>query len=271
MAEDDRRLSDEEEQEVEERSPPTAKVVHAAVSKQGTDELERPIRSLLWSGIAAGIAIMASVTAQAALGRGLPDAPWKESVTALGYTVGFLIVILGRMQLFTEHTTVAVLPLAREMSWKNLKRTARLWAAVFAGNMLGAAAVAALVAYGKVQSDEMLKGMLEVSSKLLEKAPLEMMLQGIPAGFLIASVAWIRSAADDSSFWIIVGITWVIGAAGFTHVVAGAAEAFLLFWHGDAGIGWVLGGFIIPAFIGNVVGGTGLFAMLAHAQVKEEI
>jgi len=269
--EDGRELSKEEEQEVEERSPPTAKVVHAAVSKQGEDELERPIGSLIWSGIAAGIAIMASVTAQAAIGRGLPDAPWRESVAALGYTVGFLIVILGRMQLFTEHTMVAVLPLAREPNARNFKRTARLWTAVFAGNLIGAAAVSALVAYGRVQSEEMLHAMTEVASKLLEKAPLDMMLQGIPAGFLIASVAWIRSAADDSSFWIILAITWVIGAAGFTHVIAGAAEAFLLLWAGKASLGWVLYGFLIPAFAGNVIGGTGLFAALAHAQVKGEI
>jgi formate/nitrite transporter FocA (FNT family) len=270
MAEAEPQLSEEEE-EVAERSPPTAKVVHAAVSKQGEDELDRPIKSLLWWGIAAGIAIMASVTAQAALAKGLPEAPWKESFTALGYSVGFLIVILGRMQLFTEHTTVAVLPLARDMTWANFRRTARLWAAVFIGNVIGAAAAAALVVYGKVQSEELLHGMVKVSSKLLEKAPLEMMLQGIPAGFLIASVAWIRSAADDSSFWIVLAITWVIGAGGFTHVVAGAAEAFLLLWHGEATGGWVLYGFLVPAFVGNVIGGTGLFAMLAHAQVKDEI
>ena len=271
MAEPDRQLSDAEEQEIEERSPPTAKVVHAAVAKQGEDELDRPVRSLLWSGIAAGIAIMASVTAQAAIERGLPDAPWRESVAAFGYAIGFVIVILGRMQLFTEHTMVAVLPLAREPNGANLKRTARLWTAVFIGNLIGAAAVAALVVHGRVQSHEMLTAMTEVASKLLEKTPLETMLQGIPAGFLIASVAWIRSAADDSSFWIVLAITWVIGAAGFTHVVAGAAEAFLLLWQGDAGIGWVLYGFIIPAFAGNVIGGTGLFAMLAHAQVREEM
>jgi formate/nitrite transporter FocA (FNT family) len=271
MAEDAPPLSEAEEREIEERSPPTAKVVHAAVSKQGDDELDRPAGSLFWSGLAAGIAIMASVSAQAALHQRLPDAPWRELVAGFGYCLGFMIVILGRMQLFTEHTMVAVLPLMRERTARNFRRTGRLWAIVLAGNIVGAAAIAAACIHLELQSVELTRAMLEVSSKLLDKSPAEMMLQGIPAGFLIASVAWIRSAADDSSFWIVIALTYPIAICGFTHVIAGAAEAFLLLWAGQAGLGWVVGGFLVPAFVGNVIGGTGLFAMLAHAQVKEEI
>ena len=272
MAEDrEPHLSEEESQEVGERSPPKAKVVHAAVVRQGEDELERPVASLFWSGLAAGIAMMASVSAQAALHKGLPDAPWRELVAGFGYCLGFLIVILGRMQLFTEHTTVAVLPLMRERTAANLRRTLRLWGIVFVGNLVGAAAIAAACIYLRLQSHEMTDAMIDVSAKLLDKGPLEMMLQGIPAGFLIASVAWIRSAADDSSFWIVIVLTYAIAICGFTHVIAGACEAFLLLWSGNADAGWLLGTFLLPALAGNIIGGTGLFAMLAHAQVKEEI
>jgi formate-nitrite transporter family protein len=271
MADEPPPLSEAEEREVEERSPPQAKVVHAAVAKQGEDELDRPTGSLFWSGLAAGIAIMASVAMQGALHQRLPDAPWRELVAGFGYPLGFMIVILGRMQLFTEHTMVAVLPLAREPNGRNFKRVARLWTVVFAGNVIGAALIAAAAIHLHLQSRELTGAMVEVSAKLLEKSPGELFAQAIPAGFLIASVAWIRSAADDSSFWIVLILTYAIAICGFTHVVAGAAEAFLLLWAGKAGIGWVLGGFLLPALAGNIVGGTGLFAMLAHAQVKEEI
>jgi formate/nitrite transporter FocA (FNT family) len=272
MADEDQpHLSEAENREVDDRSPPKAKVVHAAVVKQGEDELERPLGSLFWSGTAAGIAIMASVSAQAALHMRLPDAPWRELVAGFGYCLGFVIVILGRMQLFTEHTTVAVLPLMRERTMANLKRTLRLWSIVFFGNVVGAALIAAACIYLKFQSQEMTDAMLDVSAKLFDKGPLEMMLQAIPAGFLIASVAWIRSAADGSSFWIILILTYAIAICGFTHVIAGAAEAFLLLWSGNADWGWVLGTFLAPALVGNIIGGTGLFAMLAHAQVKQEI
>ena len=271
MADDQPPLSEAEQREIEERSPPKAKVVHAAVAQQGEDELDRPMASLFWSGVAAGIGIMGSVWAEAALRLHLPPSPGRDAVAGLGYTLGFLIVILGRMQLFTEHTMVAVLPLARKPSRRNFARVARLWSAVLAGNLAGAAAISALAIYAHVQSLELTGAMLDLSARLLAKSPGELLLQGIPAGFLIASVAWIRSAADDSSFWIVLALTWPIALCGFTHVIAGGAEAFLLLWSGAAGIGWVTTGFLLPALAGNIIGGTGLFALLAHAQVKEEI
>jgi formate/nitrite transporter FocA (FNT family) len=271
MADEVPPLSEAEEREIEERSPPQAKIVHAAVAKQGEDELDRPLGSLFWSGLAAGIAIMASVAMQGSLHHRLPDSPWRELVAAFGYPLGFMIVILGRMQLFTEQTMVAVLPLARDPNARNFGRVARLWTVVFTGNLFGSALIAAAAIHLHLQSKALTAAMLEVSSKLLEKGPVEHLAQAIPAGFLIASVAWIRSAADDSSFWIVLILTYAIGIGGFTHVIAGAAEAFLLLWAGKAGIGWFLGGFLVPALAGNIVGGTGLFAMLAHAQVKKEI
>jgi len=271
MADDPPPLSEAQEKEVEERSAPEAKIVHAAVSRQGEDELSRPLGSLFWSGLAAGIAMMASVAAQGAFHYRLPDAAWRELVGGLGYSLGFMIVILGRMQLFTEQTMVAVLPLARETTARNFGRVSRLWSVVFAGNLVGAAAISAAGFYFHLQSPELTRAMVEVSSKLLEKTPVELFAQAIPAGFLIASVAWIRTAADDSGFWIVLVITYAIAIGGFTHVIAGAVEAFLLLWAGKAGIGWVIGGFLLPALAGNIVGGTGLFAMLAHAQVKDEI
>lgn len=271
MAEEPPPLSEAEQREIEERSPPKAKVVHAAVAQQGEDELDRPVGSLFWSGVAAGFGIMGSVWAEGALYLHLPPTPWRDAIAGLGYSLGFLIVILGRMQLFTEHTMVAILPLARDPSRRNFGRVARLWSAVLLGNFAGVAAVSALAVFGHVQSSALTGAMLDLSARLLAKSPGELLLQGIPAGFLIASVAWIRSAADDSSFWIVLALTYPIALAGFTHVVAGGAEAFLLLWSGNAGIGWVIFGFLLPALAGNIVGGTGLFALLAHAQVKQEI
>jgi formate/nitrite transporter FocA (FNT family) len=271
MDDEPTKLTEQEQAEVEEHSAPAARVVHAAVSKQGDDELDRPASSLLWSAVAAGIAIMASVSVSGALHHYLPEAPWREAVVAWGYPVGFLIVVLGRMQLFTEQTIVAILPLARETDLANLARVARLWIIVFFGNMAGAAAVAALVAFGRVQSPEVLAGMISVSAKLLERNGFETLMQAIPAGFIIASVAWIRSAENQTAFWVVLVLTLAISLCGFAHVVAGAAEAFLLMWSGAASLGWVVSGFILPALLGNIIGGTLLFAFLAHAQVSQEI
>jgi formate/nitrite transporter FocA (FNT family) len=271
MADDESNLTEDEKQKVEENSPPAAKVIHAAVTKQGDEELDRPLGSLFCSAVAAGIAIMTSLWTSGALHHYAPEAPWKEAIVALGYPFGFLVVVLGRMQLFTEQTVVAILPLAREKTAHNFMRVARLWSVVFLGNVVGTVFMAALAAYAHLQSNEVLGGMLAVAGKLREHTPLETLTLAIPAGFIMASVAWIRSAEDQFGFWVVVALTAAIGLGGFTHVVVGSAEAWLLLWKGEAGFGWLLGSFLLPALVGNVIGGTGLFALLAHAQVRQEI
>jgi formate/nitrite transporter FocA (FNT family) len=265
------RDEEQERRQVEQHSAPPARVVHTVVAEQGEEELGRPVSSLFWSGIAAGVAIMASVSLSGAFDHYLPQAGWRELIVELGYPLGFLIIIIGRLQLFTEQTIVAVLPFAKEPSWHNLARVARLWTVVLLGNLLGSLGVAALVVFGRVQPTEVLSGMIAVSAKLLSKTPLEVFLHGIPAGFLIASIAWIRSAQTESGFWVIIAVTYAIAACGFAHVVVGTAETGLLLWSGAADIGWALGTFIIPALAGNIIGGTGLFAVLAHAQAKDEV
>ncbi|MFC7478144.1 formate/nitrite transporter family protein [Dankookia sp. GCM10030260] len=98
-----------------------------------------------------------------------------------------------------------------------------------------------------------------------------MLLQSIPAGFLVASVAWIRAGAAHSEFWITLVLTYAIALGDSTHVVAGAAKAFLLVFDGQISVAQALGAIILPALIDNIFGGTGLFALLAHAQVRQEL
>ena len=265
-------LTAAEREDVKELAAPRSPVIHEVVRRQGEEELRRPLGSLFWSGIAGGVTIMASVIAEGALLQKLPAAlPWREVVADLGYSLGFLMVILGRMQLFTEQTIVTVLPVMAAPGWRKLGATGSLWAIVFLANMLGACAAAAINTFFHLMGPELLAAMLEVSGKLLRKTPLELLAQGIPAGFLIASVAWIRAGMTDGEFWIILALTYAIALGDFTHVVAGAAEAFLLVFDGQASLGQALGGIILPALVGNVIGGTGLFALLAYAQVRQEL
>jgi formate-nitrite transporter family protein len=241
------------------------------VRQQGEDELNRPNSSLFWSGIAAGITIMASVMAQGALRQKLPDAPWREVVSGIGYSVGFLMVILSRMQLFTEQTIVTVLPVMAASSWPKLWGMARLWTIVFAANMIGTFVTAAVNAKLRLVSPDLLASMLAVSAPLLHKSPLDVLAQAVPAGFIIASVAWIRAAITNGEFWVVLTLTYVIALGEFTHVIAGSAETFLLLFAERIEVAAALGNIIAPALIGNVIGGTGLFALLAHAQVRQEL
>ncbi len=264
-------LSAEEVESVAKRKSGNAKVVHEVIRLQGDEELDRPALSLLSSGFAAGVSICASVLAEAFLKQRLPDAEWTHLVIDLGYTVGFIIAILGNLQLFTENTITVVLPVATHPSRGNFARLARLWALAILANLAGTLGVMALLANGWLVDPPQLDAAVAVASPLLDHGVVTTLLRGIPAGFLIASIAWILPNARGSEFWVVFLITYVVAIGGMSHVVAGSAEAWLLWLTGKASFGWAVGGFILPALAGNIIGGTGLFAVLAHGQVREEI
>ena len=264
-------LNQAERETVEKRKSPAARVVHEVIRQQGIEELERPTASLLWSGVAAGVVIWLSLIAQAALMLRLPDSPWKPAIASLGYSVGFVVVILGRLQLFTESTIVAVLPLATNISWSNFARTLRLWGLVFAANMAGTLAVAAIIPHTGLITGDQISAMLEISSHLKDMSALDAFQRGIPAGFILATIAWLLPNARGQEIWVVTLLTYIISLASFSHVIAGSAEAWLLATTGQASFGFALFGFILPALAGNIIGGSGLFAVLAHAQVRSEL
>ena len=117
-------ISEQEVEDVEEMSSPRTPVIYEVVRRLGDEEMERPATSLWWSGVAAGLSISFSLLAQAILQAHLPDAPWRPLVSGFGYCVGFLMVVLGNQQLFTESTITVVLPVFKDLSWKSLWRMA---------------------------------------------------------------------------------------------------------------------------------------------------
>lgn len=265
-------MADEQtDNNVEDLKAANARDLHRAVTEEGEAEMSRPLRSLFWSALAAGIAISASLMTEGALRARLPDTPARDLLTALGYPVGFLLVILGRMQLFTESTITAMLPLVARPSREGLWRTLRLWGIVLGANLIGSALSAAAIAWGWPGDQAVRAGMIATSTKILELSPLATFLNAVPAGFFIAIIAWSLPNARDQAFLVIFAITYVIGIAGFSHSVVGSNEAFVIVFTGEAGPVRVLAGFLLPAILGNLVGGAGLFSVLAHAQVSEEM
>ena len=86
------------------------RLVYQIIRIEGEEELARPLRSLIWAGIAAGMLISFSVLGEAILRTHLPDTPSRYVFENFGYSFGFLLVILGRLQLFTENTITTVFP-----------------------------------------------------------------------------------------------------------------------------------------------------------------
>ena len=249
-----------------------AKTVYEVIQHEGEKEMRRPVNSLWWSGFAAGLAISSSLVAQGMLHVVLPEGGWQLPLEKFGYCVGFIIVILGRMQLFTENTITPVLPIMANFSLGSLNEMLKLWAIVLAANVAGTFVAAAFVTFVGFATTEQLTVFHEISRHaILSKAPLETLLLAIPAGFYVAVLVWMLPSSKGFEVWIIIIMTYLIAIGEFAHVVVGSVEVFLLLLDGQVGVVHAFGGYLLPALAGNIIGGTALFSLLAYAQVREEI
>ncbi|WP_298860223.1 formate/nitrite transporter family protein [uncultured Sulfitobacter sp.] len=247
------------------------KLIFEVIRRDGVEELERPKLSLMWSGVAAGIMISLSVLGEAIFRTYLPDAQWSYLVENLGYSFGFLVVILGRMQLFTENTITTVLPLMQEPTPSMLGRVATLWGIVLLANVVGAFAAAYGFAHTSAIPTELLPAIEELSRHATGFAPMEAFQRAIPAGILVAAIVWMLPESDGFGFFVILVFTWMIAAGDFTHIVAGSVEMAFLMVQGLLPLNEALFSFFLPVLAGNILGGTLIFALLAFGQVRHEL
>lgn len=249
----------------------SAKDIYEIIRADGEEELGRPALSLVWSGVAAGILISFSVLGEAILRAYLPDTGWRYLVENLGYSLGFLLVILGRMQLFTENTITTVLPLVHRRDLGSFLSTIRLWSIVLVTNVIGAAVAAWFIAQSGVFEEGVMAAITELSRHATGFAPMEGFLRAIPAGVLVAAIVWMLPSQPGGEVAVIVLFTWLIAAGDFTHIIAGSVEMWVLLWQGTLSATQAVCGFFLPVLAGNIVGGTLIFALLAWVQVKEEV
>src|SRR3954468_5619607 len=130
-------LTHQQREEVESQSRPNAALIHETIRAEGVSELERTAAALLLSGLAAGLSMGFSLVVQGELHANLPAGSARVLIGPLGYTIGFLIVVLGRQQLFTENTLTPILPLLHNRDLPTFGRVARLWALVLTANIAG--------------------------------------------------------------------------------------------------------------------------------------
>jgi formate-nitrite transporter family protein len=265
------RAENREIEAIEHQSSPATPIIYEIVRRMGDEEMARPAISLWWSGIAAGMSISFSLLAQSVFLTHLPDTDWRHLVVSLGYPVGFLMVVLSRQQLFTENTLTAVLPVIAKFSRGGLVQLLRLWGIVLLANLVGTLIAATFCTFTPVLTPELREGMVEVSREITRHGWSATLLHAISAGFLMAAMVWLMPGAAYAQFHIIVVVTYLIAAGGFVHIVAGSMEAFMLLLGGEIGLPFLLGEFFLPVLIGNIVGGTALFGLLAYAQVMKEL
>jgi len=260
-----------EEQSVTKATRLSARLIYEVIRRDGEEELERPVLSLIWSAIAAGILISFSVLAEAILRLHLPPASWSYLLENLGYSLGFVIVIFGRMQLFTENTITTVLPALARPTADCVWRVTRLWIVVLLANVAGAMTAAGFLVFTNLLPIELAQVLEDLSRHAMRFNPAEAFVAAVPAGVILAAIVWMMPSAEGNAFFIVVTFTWLIAAGDFAHIVAGSVEMGYLLWTGDLGLWPALSRFFLPVLAGNVVGGTAIFTLLAWGQVKREV
>ena len=194
-------FNEEDDDRIEDRSPLRPGMIYEVIRREGDEEMSRSNRSLILSGFAAGLAISMSFVAEAMIGRRLPDTGWGELLADFGYSIGFVIVIIGRLQLFTEHTVTAVLPVAYAPTPRNIARLLRLWAVVLAANVVGATIAAGFFMTTGALPDEGVEAVLKIGRHLTHDPFWIVMAKGVGAGFLIAALVWMLPAAGAPIHW----------------------------------------------------------------------
>jgi len=261
-------LDPAEKEDAQKRSAPRAAVVYEAIREEGERELTRPNGELAWSATAAGMSMGFSFIAEAILAARLPEAEWTPLVSKFGYSIGFLIVILGRQQLFTENTLTPVLPLLREKTASIFGKLIRLWSVVLLFNVLGAVAMATLLSQVNLFDASVDAELVKISQSTIHSPFFETVGRAVLAGWLVALLVWILPFAETARVLVIIIITYVIGIGEFYHIIAGTVEASFGVLTGSIRAAEALSVFFIPTLIGNVLGGVSLVAVINHAQVK---
>lgn len=260
---------DKKADDLREKNDIASKTIYTVVAGIGREELTRPASGLFLSAVAAGFAISASPIMIAAISHALPDRSWTGFLAALGYPFGFLLIALARLQLFTETTLTAVIPVTRLRTRRSFQLLLRVWGIVLAGNVLGAVIIG--LAMPILIGDALTHAMAEATHHLLDSSSLTLFLRAMPAGFLIGLMAWSLPTLSTDRFLSVFLITFLVGAAHFPHIIAGSVEMTVLVHEGYASLAQAIGQFWIPVLLGNTIGGAALFAGLAYGQVHKEV
>ena len=255
----------------EEQLPSRAMAIHEHIRQDGEKELERDAMALLWSAIAAGLSMGASLLAKGVFHVNLEGVPGSFLLENLGYTFGFIIVIMARQQLFTENTVTAVLPVMQKPTGSNFLLLLRLWGMVLLGNMIGTGLAAYAFEYMPIFDEQTRDAFVSIGMDVMHNTPGEMFANAIISGWIIATMVWMFPSAGSAKIFVIIIMTWLVALGDLTHIVVGSVEILYLVFNGTIHWSEFFWPFALPTLAGNICGGTFIFALISHAQIRNDM
>ena len=245
----------------------SAHEIFEQVVKSAREELSRSVPALLFSGFAGGIGMGLTGLGVALALSYLGNSPAAKFISFCFYPIGFIVVIIGRAQLFTENTLFPVVLILDER--KHLFATLRLWGLVFLSNVAGAVFFGWLLMKTGALAPNFADALAGLGTDAAQGHFTLIFAKGVIGGWLIALVAWMVTA----SHWTIgqVVITWmltfIVGAGHFSHCIASSAEIVAAVMSGHLHFSNYFG-WLLPATLGNIVGGVFIVSVLNYGQVR---
>lgn len=246
-------------------SRPSAEQIYRQVARNAKEELKRSSTSLAISGFTGGTFMGFSALGVGIVLAALGTSPGANLLSRLLYPLGFIVVILGRSQLFTENTLYPVALVLAEK--KQLWNTLRLWAIVLPSNLAGAFAFASLISLTHGLSPGIVHAIAQLGVEAVHPSMATIFWSGIIGGWIIATAAWLVSGSHSisGSILLIWLLTFVVGAGNFAHCIASSSEIMTavltkqLAWRQY--LLWLL-----PAVGGNICGGVLMVTLLEYGQ-----
>jgi formate-nitrite transporter family protein len=251
----------------------TAPEIFGAAVDNARSELKRSPKSLAFSGLAGGLTMGLTGLGVASMRAVLGSGAWEEFASFLIYPVGFIAVIIGRSQLFTENTLYPVVLILDER--RNVKRSfiamLRLWGIVFATNVVGAYFFSLLAIRTGALSPEITSQLITLGRDAVNHTAAHIFWSGVIGGWLIALVAWTVTASQWTigqlaMVWL---LTFVVGIGKLAHCIATSGEILSAVAGGSVEIGAYLH-WLLLATLGNIMGGVVIVSLLNYGQVRAE-
>ncbi|MWG35118.1 formate/nitrite transporter family protein [Halomarina oriensis] len=234
-------------------------------------EIHRPPKGVFLSGLAAGLNLSFGALFMAMVltfSGGFESTLTQQTALAGVSAIAFLFVVIGQTELFTAHTTMAILPLVDGRA--TLREVGRLWGIVYVANLLGCVLFVGLIAVvGQPMGIAEPSAFRSLADSLLGLPPLVVVMSGVVAGWLMGLATWLSAASRDTigRLVFVLLITASIGFGPFHHAILGTTEVVAAMVLTESVTLGQFGGFLLFTTLGNVVGGGVFVGLLNYGHV----
>ncbi|WP_080832816.1 formate/nitrite transporter family protein [Cohnella massiliensis] len=185
--------------------------------------------------------------------------PLAYPAAALTFGAAIVLISYGGADLFTGNTFyLAFAALRKKLGWGEV---GKLWAATYAGNALGACALASLVALAGLFADRSASGfLLEVAEHKAAAPVAELFFRGILCNWLVCLAFFLpmRMRGEGAKMFAMMLCVFCFFVSGYEHSVANMAIFAVSLTLDRPETVTAAGALrnLIPVTLGNVVGGS---------------